>query len=209
MTDTFNQNWIGAFNEGDPKAVARWFKTKYQEIFSEVSLRTNDSPDTLDLVMDVVTIILERKGEFETVRKIERYLYKVIGTICGQYKKKGKNRITYSPGLPEHIKDLEEEAIRKAIIRNKYSALEYLAMENLPYQCLQIFRLFYHDEMRNKEIAELLNISESAVEQHKSTAFKKLRTAFHNHTNSNRAKFMFIISLPLFICYYLIHKILS
>ena len=66
MTDTFNQNWIGAFNEGDPNAVARWFKIKYQEIFNEVSLRTNDSPDTLDLVMEVVTIILERKGEFET-----------------------------------------------------------------------------------------------------------------------------------------------
>ena len=209
MENTFNQNWVGAFNSGNPNAMERWFNAYYEYILSEVELKTSGSPDMTDLVMDVIAIMLERKGAFETVKNIENYLDKVIETICKRFNERKKTEKMRSRGISEHLKDLAEEVREKAVIRNKYRKLRYLATERLPKQCQQVFNLCYHEEMKNREIAQLLNISEKAVEHHKTAAYRKLRIEFDDLTGGNPSMFLFVTSLPVFIIYLLIQKILS
>ena len=209
MQNTFNQNMVAAFNKGDKKYVEIWHNRYYPEILDEVSIRTAGSPDQTDLAMDVVAIILERKGRFETLKNIENYLDKVIETICKRYNERKKTKKMNSRDISEHLKNLAEESMEKAVIRNKYRKLRYMATEMLPKQCLQVFNLSYHEEMRNREIAKLLNISEKAVEHHKSAAYRKLRIEIDYLADGNPSEFMFVISLPVFIIYLLIQKLLS
>jgi RNA polymerase sigma factor (sigma-70 family) len=209
MENSFNQNMVAAFNKGDKKFVTKWYKMYYDEIVKRVCELTVGSPDTLDLVSETVAIMLERKGAFETVKNIENYLDKVIETICTRYKERNKTKKTNSRYISEHLKNLAEKSREKAVVRDKYRKLRYLATEMLPNQCLQVFNLSYHEGLRNREIAQLLNISEKAVEHHKSTAFKKLRIKFDNLADGNPSIFMFVISAPVFVIYLLIQKLLS
>jgi RNA polymerase sigma-70 factor (ECF subfamily) len=209
MIDYFNQNWVGVFNEGNPNAETRWFKTYFPVILSEVSLRIGESPDTIDQVMEVVVTMLEYKGGFETVKNIKRYLYRVINTVCKEYLKREKEKRTNSRDISKYLKNLTEESREKAIVRDKFRNLQYVATESLPKQCLQVFNLYYHQELSNREIAERLNISEKAVEYHKSIAYKKIRIELNRQKDENGTMLFLFFSIPMVYCYHLIQKLLA
>jgi RNA polymerase sigma-70 factor, ECF subfamily len=209
MMDYFNQNWVGVFNEGNPNAETRWFKTYFPVILSEVSLRIGESPDTIDQVMEVVVTMLEYKGGFATVKNIKRYLYRVINSVCKEYLKQKKEKTINSRDVSKHLKNLAGASREKAIVRDKYRNLQYVATENLPRQCLQVFNLYYHEELSNREIAERLNISEKAVEYHKSIAYRKIRIELNRQKDENRAMLFLFFSIPMGYCYHLIQKLLS
>ncbi|MDP4130958.1 MAG: sigma-70 family RNA polymerase sigma factor [Bacteroidota bacterium] len=209
MQNEFTQNMVGAFNEGDARYIVRWFNASYPKILNKVKIFVGESSETLDLVMEVVTKFLERKGTYDTVMNMNNYVDRVIETVCLRYKKRVKTRRDNSYDLAEYMRNLEDEAAEKANTRAKYEYLQYLATENLPKQCLHVFHFYYHEELRHKEIARRLNISEKAVEHHKNTAFKKLRIKFENETGGNPSLFLFVIALPVFVIYLLIQKMLS
>ncbi len=209
MIDYFNQNSVGVFNEGNPNAETRWFKTYFPVILSEVSLRIGESQDTIDEVMEVVVSMLEHKGGFETVKNIKRYLFRIINTVCERYLKKKEEKKTSSRDVSKYLANLTEEAREKAIVRDKFRNLLYVATESLPRQCLQVFELCYHEELSNREIAKRLNISEKAVEYHKTIAYKKIRIELDRQKDKDRATFFLFFSIPMVYCYHLIQKLLS
>lgn len=49
------------------------------------------------------------------------------------------------------------------------------AMDSLPERCREVFLLSKVEGLKNREIAERLNISEKTVERHMSIALSKLR----------------------------------
>ena len=51
----------------------------------------------------------------------------------------------------------------------------FSVIESLPEKCKEVFKLSYLNDMKNKEIAELLNISLRTVEAHMYKALKFLR----------------------------------
>ena len=58
------------------------------------------------------------------------------------------------------------------------------AINLLPNRCQKIFRLSREDNLSNKEIADLLNISIKTVENQMGTALKKLKTYLHPYHNN-------------------------
>ena len=64
-------------------------------------------------------------------------------------------------------KDMENEDLRKRINQ---------AIGELPDKCREIFVLSYLKDMKNSEIAQMLNVSVRTVEAHIYKALKNLRT---------------------------------
>ena len=204
----FSQNMVAGFNDGNEKMVARWWKSYYPGILHRVKDLTHGSPDAEDLASKVVFIVIESKGVFESLRNIENFTDTIIVRTCRAEMEKKKNRERKMVGLPDYLNNLESEAFKKAEIRDLVSHLQYLAMEMLPPKCNQVFQLYYLDGMRNREIAESLGISEKAVESHKTLAFKKLKMRIIDLYGGGREMFLIIISLPLYIIYLLMQKLL-
>ena len=48
-------------------------------------------------------------------------------------------------------------------------------ISNLPYKCQSVFKLSRYEDLKNKEIADQLNISQRTVETHISNALKILK----------------------------------
>jgi RNA polymerase sigma factor (sigma-70 family) len=209
MQDTFNQNWVAAFNEGNAKAITKWYNTFFPGIKQEIEMLTGGSPETWDLASEVVARLLESKGSFETVKNIQNYVKKIIERKCVRFAKENRKRVDNEFELSTYLINLEGEAERKAIVRNTFEYLNYIAIEKLPRQGRQVFQLYYHEELSNKEIALRLNISVKAVEHHKHFCFEKLRIAYQNKKGGGHPFLFFIFSIPFIICYHLIQKLLS
>jgi RNA polymerase sigma-70 factor (ECF subfamily) len=209
MKDIFNQNMVPAFNEGDEKFVIRWYTSYFPGILNSVTELTGESSETLDLALEAVTRMLEHKGEFQTIKNIEGYLKKVIESVCDEYKDERKYKKTYSRNISDYLKNLAVVDREKAVVREKFRTLNYLAIEKLPRQCKTVYNLSCHEELSYKEIAQQLNISVKAVEHHKSAAFKKLRLEYYQKMGKEMSMFLFVILLLPFIIYQLIQKLLS
>ena len=57
---------------------------------------------------------------------------------------------------------------------NEYELLIQEAINSLPPKCKEVFRLVLSDKLKNREIAELLSISESTVNEHIALAYKRI-----------------------------------
>ncbi len=63
----------------------RWYNAYFPGIFDKVSEVVSESTEVLDLALEVVTRMLEHKGEFRTIKNIDSYLKKVIESVCDEY----------------------------------------------------------------------------------------------------------------------------
>lgn len=72
----------------------------------------------------------------------------------------------YQPDDNEIVKRIENEELRKRLAD---------AINELPDKCKMVFKLSYMHDMKNKQIAEAINISLRTVEAHMYKALKILR----------------------------------
>ena len=202
----FTQNMFAGFNDRDEKIFERWFKSYYPGIVKRVRQKTHNSPDAEDVACLVIIAIYKSKDPFLSIRSIENFLDTVIDRECVKYLKKKERWENKLEIITEHMLKQEKEAMKAAETRHLFKQLENLATQMLPPQCREVFRLCYHESLKNWEIAERLGISEKTVEYHKSFAYKKLRIGIMNQYGG-REMFLIIISFPLFIIYLLMQKL--
>jgi RNA polymerase sigma-70 factor (ECF subfamily) len=92
-------------------------------------------------------------------------------------------------------------ALRQALLKDVINddALSYVLdrihgeIEKLPTGCKEVFKLSYIDELKNREIAEKLQISEKTVRNQISKARKILRTIF---STTSLARHLLLTSVP-------------
>lgn len=138
----------------------------------------NDKQVAEDLTQDVFMALWTRKEEVDFSKPIEPYLYRAIYN-------KSINHLTSSfvQRRIDHSENIDELISREIAEYNQYNLLLLkeiaqeidLYVKELPPQCQKVYRLSRENNMKNKEIALQLNISEKAVEKHISKALHDIR----------------------------------
>jgi RNA polymerase sigma factor (sigma-70 family) len=77
--------------------------------------------------------------------------------------------------VQEYYQRIENRAIWNVETMETAKAIHCIALERLSPQCKEIFIMSFIRQMRNKEIAAALGISEKTVENHINIALNKLR----------------------------------
>lgn len=139
-----------------------------------------------DVVQDVFVELWNRKETIEIGDQIQAFLYRAVYTrslnvlkhktiednYCSSMEEINQKRAEfYHPNNNEVIKRIENHELRSEI---------YEAINELPDKCKEVFKLSYLHHMKNKEIADILNISLRTVEAHMYKALKFLRARL-NH----------------------------
>ncbi|MGQ8338938.1 RNA polymerase sigma-70 factor [Sunxiuqinia sp. A32] len=73
------------------------------------------------------------------------------------------------------------------------------AIESLPPRCKLIYQMAKVEEMKYKEIAELLNISVKTIDHQLSIAIKKIGLVIQNYLEENESKQDYLTLLQIFI----------
>ena len=83
-------------------------------------------------------------------------------------------------GPPEEYSEVRAGTIIRCLFFNRHTVSDIEqaiqdAIATLPEKCREVFMMSKIDGLKNREIAEKLNISEKTVERHMSIALRKLR----------------------------------
>ena len=165
---------------GNTEAFEYLFRSYYPRLRGYAARFINDEETVRDLLQDSFLRFWEKRKSLESV-SLTALLFIMVRNACLNYLKHlqltGQQSLDYlqelsgSEGLyildfganPEH--ELLYDELRSQIRQ---------ALNSLPARSQEIFLMSRHEGMKNREIAERLQISEKAVEKHISRVLKAL-----------------------------------
>ncbi len=155
------------------------FDTYYKALTIYSYKFVNDWQAAEDITQDVFMSIWMNKNKIDFSKPINTYLYRAIYNRSINYinsslmQYKNKESLTIDEMINEEIMvyNQHDELLQKEISNNINEFIE-----TLPPQCKKVYKLSRVQNLKNKEIAYLLNISEKTVEKHISKALEELRS---------------------------------
>ncbi|MDR0575869.1 MAG: sigma-70 family RNA polymerase sigma factor [Tannerella sp.] len=160
--------------KGDENALRMLFESYSHKLFHRAFHYLQIRELAEEAVLDVFTNIWKKRKTLAHVKNIELYLYTSVKNQALHY-----IRRNYTP-LDERLSLYETELIpdyhnpESIMLDEEYEILIQKAVDSLPPKCKEVFRLVLSDKLKIKQIASLLSISESAVNQHISLAYKRI-----------------------------------
>jgi RNA polymerase sigma-70 factor (family 1) len=166
---------LSGFNKRDPAMVVWVWKHYYSYVFDIIGRLTKDSPDTMDMTSETLEKLLNHQEPFESMEKIRSFLLTIAKNKCTNYLNRPRIVETSTEDMEQLYKDIgTEDLIEAETIACLHTYIDD-SIENLPRKCRHVFELYYNNGLKNREIAERLNISEKAVEKQKTKAFEILK----------------------------------
>ena len=145
---------VQKIRNGDNQAGNQLVEKYYSSIYQYCYLHTHNQEYAEDMVQET----FERF--FGEIKKTKSYLYSIAGNIIKNNYKKKKEIMT------DQLPDIEDENPKNIEIRIDIER----ALEQLPEEIKEIVILFFFQELKQKEIADLLNIKLSLVKYRVSKA---------------------------------------
>ena len=143
--------------------------------------------DAEDVVQEVFVELWHRRDSVTVGEQIQAFLYRAVYTralnvlkhrdIKNSYEAAmqevyNKRALFYQPDDNDVLKRIEDRELRKHIVS---------AIDELPEKCKLVFKLSYLHNMKNKDIAEAMDVSLRTVEAHMYKALKFLRSRLEGY----------------------------
>ncbi len=154
------------------------FRRYYAVLLSYARSLVGDD-EAEDVVEDVFVELWQHQDQMVLGDRIQGWLYRAVYT-------RSLNVLKHRHVTSAYLAMTESLNERRMMNLDLYSPQQYVenealrerldgAIGELPEKCREVFRLSYMFDMRNKEIAEALDISVKTVEAHMYKALKHLR----------------------------------
>lgn len=171
----FNQ-----IKSGDQKALEVLFAIYFPRLNDFARNVVKDDVISQDIVQDIFVKVWENRAKIESIN-IEAYLFRLVRNRCIDNIKHLK--VVNNRMQEIQISSRYEELYRIDFVGNEpYVLIEQElkfkieeTVRNLPERCREVFVLSRMDGLKNREIADKLNISIKNVERHLSRALQDFR----------------------------------
>ena len=160
----------------NPQAFGELYEKYYDRIFNFIYRQTDDEELTADLCSQTFLIVLKNvdRYQFRGV-PFSAWLYKIASNEVNKHYRKQKHTKVFS--LEEvrvrELMDQANEGYDEEIIQR---LMDYL--KDLPTEMLQVLELRFFEDKDFKEIAFILDITESGAKMRTYRALDKLRKNF-------------------------------
>jgi RNA polymerase sigma-70 factor (family 1) len=152
-----------------------------------------------EVVSDVFFKIWVHRGKMAEIENFKAYMYTSARNTSLNYldREKRKNAISLddiSVNLP-----IDEICPESELISKELKEAIGRAIEHLPERCKLIYSLAKIEQLKYKEIAQILDISVKTIDNQLSIAIKKIGLEIKQHLNDINSNDQFIILLNLFL----------
>lgn len=132
-----------------------------------------DHDSAEEIVQQVYVNLWSKHEQIDTGKSIRTYLYTSVKNRCLNYLRDQKKFRSYYLDVEAELEIpvAEKDIISEADLNKQITE----ALDKLPPKCREIFMLCRFEDMKYKEIAEKLNISQKTVEAQMSKALKIMR----------------------------------
>ncbi|MBA3285772.1 MAG: RNA polymerase sigma-70 factor [Nitrosopumilus sp.] len=163
-------------NDGDIGAFEIIFKSHYVKLTLYANKFLNDINVSEEIVSEALTFLWEKRGEIVFSASVTAYLYKMVQNRCLNHIKHQKVENEYvNYMIRNKLLDELPEHDSNPYLEKELAQLIRVAIDSLPEKCKLVFEMSRFEELKNREIAQRLNISQNTVERHMTLAFEKLR----------------------------------
>lgn len=160
---------------GDQKALEMLFSIYFPRLNDFARNVVKDDMISQDIVQDVFVKVWEKRAEIESIN-LEAFLFRLVRNRCIDYIKHLK--VVNNRMQEIHHSSKYEELYRIDFMGNEpYVLIEQelkqkieSTIQSLPDRCREVFILSRMNGLKNREIAEKLNINIKNVERHLSRA---------------------------------------
>lgn len=164
-------------SQKDPEAFGALYEKYFERIFYFIYRQTDDEALAADLCSQAFLNALNHlyRFEFRGV-PVSAWLYRIASNEVNKHYRKSKRHKVFSieeARMRELIEDAEEETDEDPLRR----LVEYL--RDLPTDLLEVLQLRFFEDRDFKEIAFILNITESGAKMRTYRALDKLRKKFN------------------------------
>ncbi len=172
MTDT---ELIQATLSDDMVAFKTLVERYQQKVFGTAMGFLHSAEDAEELSQDVFLKVFQKLDTFEQRSKFSTWLYRIAVNECLNEVKK-KRMLSFFLPLDSLLaqpssKDSPQDDLETRELRGKIAT----AIDSLPTKQRSAFILRYYEELPQKEIASIMNLSEGSVEQLLQRAKKNLQ----------------------------------
>lgn len=187
---------IALIEKGHTSTFTRFYTSYFQKLLLTSDKYIRDIYVAEELVQDVFLKIWENPTNLYEVISIKSYLYRTVINASINHINRQKNIEQHHLKLAselseEYLMELDEEHEMIILLRSE--------IEKLPNQCKKVFKLSRFENLKYKEIALELNLSEKTVENHIGMALKILRNRFLTDTTLNRQGKSYLTLMSLFL----------
>jgi RNA polymerase sigma-70 factor (ECF subfamily) len=156
------------------------FRRHYKALKAYAYKYTDNTELSEDIVQDVFFELWLKRERLQIQVDIKSYLFKAVANkSINALKDNEERKISLEPHHEEHIQDFYLRSLSKNqedyLLLNELNNEIKASVEKLPEQCKKIFQLRHGYGLKNREIAEQLNISIKAVEKQMTRALFEIR----------------------------------
>lgn len=189
MKSTSDHYLLKKISERDDKSFSAFFDRYYKRLFNVAFFFLHSHEIAEEVVSDVFVIIWNKASYISTIKNPKAYLYKIAKNESLKYLK--HSRILNQTSIDElyqieSVTNLETPEF--GMINEEYRLLIQKAIDSLPKKCKEIFRLYLDGDLKQREIADLMNISVKTVEGHISRAYGKIKLFIDKEYDSSNTK---------------------
>lgn len=152
----------------------------YSNLCSYARMFVTNSEDAEEIVQNCIFKLWEQRENFDTIDNLKSYIFRSVKNQClneiGHKKTEGK----YQSQAWVELKALELESLQTDDNQEKREMQLKKAIEELPERSKEILTLSKFEGLKNKEIAQKLDISIKSVEAGITRAFSLLRKALNS-----------------------------
>lgn len=180
---------------GDDLAFKEIYQRYWKGLYCAALNKINNKQVAEDTVQTIF-ITLWEKREKHSIQNLSAYLetavkYKVINYIKSSISKKNHHSTIEERQITE-----ENTTDRLLLVQELNCAIE-IAISQLPQKTQTIFKLSRFEQHSNKEISNIMDLSEKAVEYHISQSLKNLRTNLKEFIFIDVVLILFMLSIKI------------
>lgn len=168
-------------NAGEVSALEYLFHQYYDDLCRYTVVFVKDIDIAENIIQDLFVYIWEHRETIEIHLSFESYLYQAARYKALNYKRDNSRKADKISFLTKQNVDKVSVGADAAIELRELNVIINEAITLLPERCQQIFKLSRSEELSYREIAELMNISISTVDNQVNTALKKIKTHVHRY----------------------------
>lgn len=170
---------LSAFGRGEIHAGKIIFDIYFQPLCLFSERITCNILQSEDIVAEVFEKLMLAPRVFSVMPKLKSFLYQSVHNASINYliaRKRHSAAYDQMRYLTEN-EQYDHEMVQNEIIRAELIHEIYIAMENLPDKCGQIFKMIFVEDLSTLEIAEKLQINVQTVRTQKARGIELIRNA--------------------------------
>jgi RNA polymerase sigma-70 factor, ECF subfamily len=174
LVDLNEPEYQALISHGDKNAYELMFRTYYEPLCIYACSFVKNIDDAEEVVQNVFFNIWNKRNALQIDSSVKSYLYRSVRNDCLNKIKHDKVRTVYASDYKKTTQHSYDDSSKLLEAKELNSQIN-LAIESLPKQCGEVFRMSRFGHLKYSEIAQELQISVKTVEAHMGKAMRILR----------------------------------